>query len=69
LIEADHKLVLSDFGIAVVAHSFQSLTPQMILGTPYYMAPEQSQGQALPASDQYALGIMVYEWLTGIRCQ
>jgi serine/threonine protein kinase len=67
LIEADHKLVLSDFGIAIVAHNFQSLTPQMILGTPYYMAPEQSQGQALPASDQYALGIMVYEWLTGIR--
>ncbi len=32
-----------------------------------YMAPEQIQGQLLPASDQYALGVVVYEWLCGIQ--
>ena len=32
-----------------------------------YMAPEQIQGKPRPASDQYALGIVVYEWLTGDR--
>ena len=31
------------------------------------MAPEQIQGKPRPASDQYALGIVVYEWLTGAR--
>src|SRR5712691_2889227 len=36
-------------------------------GTLRYMAPEQLQGQPCLASDQYALGIVVYEWLCG-RC-
>src|SRR5215467_14601482 len=36
-------------------------------GTLRYMAPEQLQGQPCPASDQYALAIVVYEWLCG-RC-
>src|SRR5437667_5886316 len=31
------------------------------------MAPEQIQGQARPASDQYSLGVVVYEWLAGRR--
>lgn len=38
----------------------------MPIGTPGYAAPEQAQGLARPASDQYALGIMVCEWLSGI---
>lgn len=67
LIGSNHNLILSDFGISIAAHHPHSLTPQAIGGTPYYMAPEQSQGQALPASDQYSLGIMVYEWLSGKR--
>src|SRR5205814_1434895 len=32
-----------------------------------YMAPEQLQGHPTPASDQYALGVLVYEWLAGSR--
>src|SRR5438876_794475 len=39
---------------------------QGIAGTAAYIAPEQIQGKALPASDQYALGAIVYEWLTGV---
>jgi len=58
---------LSDFGIAVVAHSTRSLETQNMGGTVPYMAPEQTQGKPRPASDQYGLGIVVYEWLCGKR--
>src|SRR6266566_4263487 len=37
------------------------------VGTAGYMAPEQIQGKPRPASDQYSLGIVVYEWLSGDR--
>src|SRR5579864_8770342 len=40
---------------------------QDMAGTIAYMAPEQIHGKPRPASDQYALGIVVYEWLSGNR--
>jgi serine/threonine protein kinase len=58
-------IALSDFGIAVIAHSERSMSQQDIGGTGTYMAPEQFQGKPRPASDQYALGIIAYEWLCG----
>jgi len=58
---------LSDFGIAAIAHSTRSLNTERSGGTVPYMAPEQIQGKPRPASDQYALGIMTYEWLCGER--
>ncbi len=61
------EVVLSDFGIAAIAHSTASMTAQPYAGTIYYMAPEQIQAQARPASDQYALAIVAYEWLCGER--
>jgi serine/threonine protein kinase len=39
--------------------------PAGFLGTPLYAAPEQFQGEASPASDQYALAMSVYFWLAG----
>jgi serine/threonine protein kinase len=59
------EVLLSDFGIAVVAHQTTSLTTQDGLGTISYVAPEQLRGRPRAASDQYALAAVVYEWLTG----
>ena len=66
LLGRNNQILLSDFGIAVVAHSTHSLRTQDAIGTVSYMAPEQLQKKPRPASDQYALGIVVYEWLTGV---
>src|SRR2546425_2739890 len=57
-------LLLADFGIAKLAAG-TSGSSQAIRGTPIYMAPEQWEGNPVPASDQYALGIMIYQLLTG----
>jgi serine/threonine protein kinase len=59
--------LLSDFGLALFAPSPEWLSTQNLAGTLPYMAPEQLQGKPCFASDQYALGIMVYEWLCGVR--
>jgi serine/threonine-protein kinase len=58
---------LMDFGIAKAADL--SLTqPGYVLGTPYYMAPEQIMGKPVtPSVDVYAFGIMLYEMLLGTR--
>ncbi len=61
------EILLSDFGIAVLMHRPQDLRQYNTAGTLRYMAPEQLQGQPCPASDQYALAAVVYEWLCG-RC-
>ena len=60
-------ILLSDFGLALIAQSTRQQSLQELSGTAYYMAPEQLRGHPRPASDQYALGIVVYEWLTGTR--
>src|SRR5260370_3954650 len=65
LLGRHNEMLLSDFGIAIVAHSSRSQSMQEIIGTIAYMAPEQIQGKPRPASDQYALGVIVYEWLCG----
>jgi eukaryotic-like serine/threonine-protein kinase len=61
------EVLLSDFGIATIAHSTGSLSAEAAVGTIAYMAPEQIQGHPRAASDQYALGVVVYEWLCGER--
>ncbi|MET0415905.1 MAG: serine/threonine-protein kinase [Actinoplanes sp.] len=56
---------LTDFGIARVLDTAGLTTPQAIIGTPHYMAPEAIRGEAEPASDVYAVGVALYELVTG----
>src|SRR5579884_1433537 len=67
LLDSNNAVLLSDFGIAAAVHSTSSLGDQPYSGTIHYSAPEQIQGKPRPASDQYSLGIVIYEWLTGAR--
>lgn len=59
--------VLTDFGIAkLLEESEGTLTETGFgVGTPEYMSPEQWHGKATQASDQYALGVVLYELITG----
>ncbi|HET8853079.1 MAG TPA: serine/threonine-protein kinase, partial [Ktedonobacteraceae bacterium] len=67
LLGRQQEVLLSDFGLAALAHSSASLSTQEAVGTLPYMAPEQIEGHPRAASDQYALGVVVYEWLCGAR--
>jgi serine/threonine protein kinase len=67
LLGRHNEILLSDFGIAVVAQSTRTQFTQETVGTISYMAPEQIQAHPRPASDQYSLGVIVYEWLSGDR--
>jgi tRNA A-37 threonylcarbamoyl transferase component Bud32 len=68
LLGRHQEVLLSDFGLAALAHSSASLSStQEAMGTLPYMAPEQIEGHPRAASDQYALAVMVYEWLCGSR--
>lgn len=60
-------ILLSDFGIAFHTQDSRSQTAVEIVGTIPYMAPEQIHGKPGRASDQYALGVITYEWLSGKR--
>ncbi len=65
LVGRQGEILLSDFGISSIAHSTSSMRTEAPLGTLAYMAPEQIEGHARPASDQYALAVTVYQWLCG----
>lgn len=58
---------LADFGVATeIEESLRKRGHTLVLGTPEYAAPEQSQGHADVRSDLYALGIVLYEMLAGV---
>jgi len=62
LLGRDGGVLLGDFGIAIYADYADQAD---VVGTIPYMAPEQFEGKPQFASDQYALGVVVYEWLSG----
>ncbi|MBK9578932.1 MAG: CHASE2 domain-containing protein [Fibrobacteres bacterium] len=66
-VDQGRRVKLTDFGLAL--HSDSSLTQEgQILGTPYYMAPELIDGKKGDAhSDQYALGVLLYEMISRRR--
>jgi TolA-binding protein len=69
MIDARGQALLMDFGLARLESSEEKLTQDgSLMGTPAYMAPEQadsSLGEVGPASDQYSLGVVLYELLCG----
>ena len=68
LVATDGRAKLGDFGIAVLPDSSTLTQTGHAPGTPAYMSPEQIQGESLtPASDLFALGLVLYELCTGVR--
>jgi predicted ATPase/DNA-binding CsgD family transcriptional regulator len=65
LLGPKHELLLADFGLASLSFRQQALQGQPPLGSLAYLAPEQFEGKPSAASDQYALALMVCEWLRG----
>jgi serine/threonine-protein kinase PpkA len=69
----DGSVALADFGIAKSMMQQESLGLTQtrhgdVIGTPYYLSPEQASGQPItPSSDLYSLGVMMFEMLTGQR--
>ncbi len=67
MLTQDNRLVMIDFGLArSSAHGFDITLPDTSLGSPYYVAPEQIDGQQPDArTDLYSFGVILYEMLTG----
>jgi formylglycine-generating enzyme required for sulfatase activity/tRNA A-37 threonylcarbamoyl transferase component Bud32 len=66
LLDEASNAYLSDFGIAKVAEVSANLTGSGVVGTPPYMAPEVAdQGGSSPLLDVYALGVALYQMVTG----
>jgi tetratricopeptide (TPR) repeat protein len=65
MVTHEGRVVILDMGLAI-GQKAESISPGPVAGTPYYMAPEQVLGMdASPACDWYAVGVMLYEGLTG----
>jgi tRNA A-37 threonylcarbamoyl transferase component Bud32 len=67
LITPDGRAEVVDFGLArALGESAMDDTGELVWGTPAYFAPEQAAGdRVLPATDVYAIGVIMYEMLTG----
>jgi len=67
LVDSAGDTFLADFGLVKIMGSSGNLSGRFMLGTPAYMAPEQvyGQGEITHKADIYALGVMLYEMLTG----
>jgi serine/threonine-protein kinase len=67
LVTRDDRVKVADFGIArAISEASQHLADSQVWGTPHYFSPEQAAGEApTAASDVYAIGVILFEMLTG----
>jgi serine/threonine protein kinase len=66
MINLDGDALLADFGLARLVEGTGTLTGSMLMGTPAFVSPEQGRGARLDGrSDQYSLGIILYQIATG----
>lgn len=66
LIDRDARVLVTDFGVALRASDVTLTGDGTVIGTPGYMSPEQCAGKrATPQSDQYSLGVVGFQMLTG----
>lgn len=66
IFDENNRAILTDFGIARLAQQSGLTQDGLIIGTPAYMSPEQAMGDTVDyRSDIYALGVILYELLTG----
>ena len=67
LVTRDERIKVADFGIArAMSEASQQVQDEGVWGTPQYFSPEQASGEPpTPASDVYAIGVMMFEMLTG----
>jgi len=68
MLDLEGRLIITDFGIAKMEDAQGLTITGSVIGTPYYMSPEQFNGLPVSgATDQYALGVVAYELLTGLQ--
>ncbi|MDE5114842.1 MAG: serine/threonine-protein kinase, partial [Trichodesmium sp. St15_bin1_1] len=60
------EIVLIDFGVAKLLTGIGLIRTGTVIGSPEYMAPEQTRGKALPASDLFSLGVTCIHLLTDV---
>lgn len=66
LIDRDGRVMVTDFGIARATEDASLTATGSVMGTPYYMSPEQCAARRIgPQSDQYSLGVVAFQMLTG----
>ncbi len=67
MLDAQNRVIVTDFGIAKQLAAGSLTASGSVIGTPYYMSPEQCQGSKTitGAADQYSVGVMAYEMLAG----
>ena len=70
----DGRLKILDFGLARIdgdgggPGTITAAAPGAMAGTPAYMAPEQIEGRKVsPATDVFAFGVLMYEWISGVH--
>lgn len=66
LVTKDVEPVITDFGLARIAHSGNQTASGLVSGTPSYMSPEQARGSKVDhRTDIYSLGVVLYEMVAG----